>query len=105
MKTHTIASGSLEYVKVPVSGTESGEAVDVSALTCRMAFVASGAEPASGDWKTASVETAGTKYLVRCLVGTGGAVALTEGTYIPWVEITDNPEVVRRPATGFVKVI
>lgn len=104
MRTHTISSLSLEYVKVPVSGTESGDTIDVSGLTVRMAFVAIGAEPVAGDWKTASVETADGRYLARCLVGPAGTVTLADGTYQPWIEITDSPEVVKRPAAGYLKV-
>lgn len=110
MKPHTISASSLEHVLAPVSGRRNGAAVDPTADTVVMAFITSPPEtaaPASGDWKTASWETNSTpdpdQYEAKCLVGTGGAVALAAGTYYVWVKITDSPET---PAkySGIIKV-
>lgn len=100
-----IAATSVEYVKVPVSVTESGAAVDPTADTVQMAFT-TGSGPESGDWKTASWETDATTtpdtYYARCLVGS--AVTLAAGTYTVWVKVTDSPETPVKRA-GLVRVI
>ena len=61
-----------------------------------MAFTSAEAEPTAPDWKTAEWETDTTTdpdtYYARCLVGTGGTVALSDGTYRVWVKIIDAPE-------------
>jgi hypothetical protein len=91
-----ISTASLEYVRVPVSATASGSAVNPTADTVVMAFIDGTDAPGASDWKTASWETdANTEpdtYYARCLVGTGGAVVLTAGTYSVWVKVTDSPE-------------
>jgi hypothetical protein len=91
-----ISTASLEYVRAPVSAVASGSAVNPTADTVEMAFLADDDAPVSGDWKTASWETDATTtpvtYWARCLVGTGGAVALTAGDYHVWVRVTDSPE-------------
>lgn len=103
-----ISTASLEYVRVPVSATASGAAVNPTSGTVQMAFIDGTSAPASGDWKTASWETdSGTEpdtYYARCLVGTGGAVTLTAATYSVWVKVTDSPEVPVRRA-GLLRVI
>ena len=87
-----ISSLSLNYVKVAVSATDSGSAVDITSGTVTMAFTAVGTEPVSGDWKTASWETDATRtpnrYYARCLVGPSGTVTLTDGTYDVWVKVS-----------------
>lgn len=97
MPTLTISSLSKEYVRVRVTAREDGAVVNPTADTVEMAFTASEAEPSGGDWKTAEWETdANTEpdtYYARCLVGPGGTVALTDGTYRVWVKITDSPEI------------
>lgn len=102
-----ISAASVEYVRVPVSATASGSAVDPTADTVQMAFLATAAAPVSGDWKTASWETdANTTpdtYYARCLVGS--AVTLTAGTtYTVWVKVTDSPETPVKRA-GLLRVI
>lgn len=91
-----ISTASLAYVLVPVRARAAGAAYDPTADTVAMAFTAAAATPVTGDWKTASWETDATTtpdtYYARCLVGTGGTVALTAATYTVWVKITDNPE-------------
>lgn len=101
-----IASSSVEYVRVPVSASAAGVAVDPTADTVQMAFLATASAPVSGDWKTASWETdASTNpdtYYARCLVGS--AVTLTAGTYTVWVKVTDSPETPVKRA-GLLRVI
>lgn len=102
-----ISAASVEYVRVPVSATASGSAVDPTADTVQMAFLATAAAPVSGDWKTASWETDATTtpdtYYARCLVGS--VVTLTAGTtYTVWVKVTDSPETPVKRA-GLLRVI
>lgn len=86
------SSLSENYVKVPVSATDSGASVNISTGTVTMAFTAVDTEPVSGDWKTATWETDATRsparYYARCLVGPGGTVTLTDGDYDVWVKVT-----------------
>jgi hypothetical protein len=94
----TISTLSLEFVRVRVDATESGTRVDPTAQTVTMAFKSGGADPAGGDFKTASWETDDSDpyhpvYYARCLVGPAGAATLTPGTYKAWVKIVDTPEV------------
>lgn len=107
---YTFSASSLAHVLADVSARRSGAVVDPTADTVQVAFLTSApdvASPASGDWKTASWETNATtdpdRYTAVCLVGTGGAVALTAGTYYMWVRVFDSPET---PAiySGIVKV-
>jgi hypothetical protein len=102
-----ISTASLEYVRVPVSATSSGAAVNPTSNTVQMAFKTSGT-PAGADWKTASWDTDTTThpdtYRAQCLVGQSGTVTLAAGTYAVWVRITDSPEVPAKRA-GLIKVI
>lgn len=110
MTTLEISTASLAYVRVRVVVTKAGAVYDPTGDTVGMAFLQAGATPTSGDFKTATWETdnastPGTPaYRAMCLVGPGGTVALTAGTYMTWVRVTDSPEVpVLR--TGVLKVI
>lgn len=93
---------SLEYVLIPVTDRLAG--TDPTSDTVQMAFLAQGAAPASGDWKTASWYTDSTGtipvYYARCLVGPGGTTSPSTGTYVVWLKFTDNPEVPVLRATG-----
>lgn len=106
MAVAEISTASVEYVRVAVSATASGSAVNPTGDTVQMAFIDGTATPASGDWKTASWETdTGTEpdtYYARCLVGS--AVTLTAGTYSVWVKVADSPETPVRRA-GLLRVI
>lgn len=106
--TAQISTASLEYVRVQVSAREAGAAVDPTGSTVTMAFLLTDTAPVSGDWKTASWDTDATTtpdtYRAQCLVGSGGAVTLTAGTYRVWLKITDSPETPIKPA-GYLKVI
>lgn len=101
-------AGSLEYVRSAISAEKAGVAYDPTGDTVVMAFMAGPAAPSSGDWKTASWDTAATTYpptyRAQCLVGPGGTVTLTAGVYTVWVKITDSPEVPVKRA-GQLKVV
>lgn len=96
----SFSATSLIQVLADVSAVRSGTSVDPTANTVQAAFLTEPPEeasPESGDWKTASWETNATttpdQYAAKCLVGPGGAVTLTPGTYYVWVKITDSPEI------------
>lgn len=78
------------FVREPVTMTTSAGPGNPSADTVQMAFMATTANPQTGDWKTASwdQEPSGT-WVAQCLVGPNGVVTLTPGTYYVWVKITD----------------
>ncbi len=85
---------STSYVQVPVQAYVDGEPLNPTSDTVEMAFVTVGSDPGSGDWKTASWDTApGGTYLVQCLVGPAGDAVLARGIYGAWTRITDSPEV------------
>lgn len=89
--TTTIPSTSLEYITIPVSGTDpDGQLLDLSGDTVEVAFVLDGAGlPTDDDWNTATWSSAGQAAI---LVGPGGTVELSAGCYRPFVRVSDNPE-------------
>lgn len=98
MDLERIDSTSLEHLRFPVFADTAGAPYNPTADTVAVAFMtAPNTKPATGDWKTGGWDTTaiGT-YVATVLVGTGGAVALTPGTYYVWVRITDNPEIIVR---------
>ena len=89
--SQTLSTASLEYVRVPVTASKSGVAYDPTADAVAMAFQATPAAPSlfyNGAW-----ETTGTAFYALCLVGPGGVVQLSPGTWYVWVKITDAPEI------------
>ncbi|RSM73434.1 hypothetical protein DMH04_41215 [Kibdelosporangium aridum] len=73
---------SKEYLLISVTASE-----DVTSDPVAFAFAAPSVDPSvwtSGDW-------VGTQ--ARILVGPGGAVTLTKGTWDVWLKITDSPEI------------
>jgi hypothetical protein len=85
------------YVLAQVKADEG--ATDPTGDTVQMAFLQDPPEeaaPASGDWKTASwttlTSTNPARYKAKCLVGPGGVITLTAGTWWVWVKVTDSPE-------------
>lgn len=98
---------SLEYVLVPVKATVSGAPIDISTDVVKMAFVAPGMAPVTGDWKTSDWETEPSSpktYLARCLVGPGGTVTLAAGSFDIYVKVTDAPEIPARKVDTLVVV-
>ena len=93
----TFPAGYPTYVLAVVKADEG--LTDPTGDTVVMAFLdepPEDASPASGDWKTASwltvSSTTPARYKAKCLVGPGGAVTLTEGTWWVWVKVVDTPE-------------
>ena len=96
-----ISSLSVEDVRVRVSATKNGAAVNPTSDTVQMAFKQVNAEPSGGDWKTATWETDSTTtpptYYAKCLVGPAATVTLADGEFAIWVRVVDSPEsLVRR---------
>lgn len=80
-----------EFIRVPVSATEDGEAIDPTTGDVAFAFVEAG-DPEAGDWQAGTWEEAsGSQYFARFLTGT-----LAEGRYWVWLRVTKGPETVVR---------
>lgn len=86
---------SAETIRVPVSAKANGAKVDPTGFTVQHAFVASGTNPVSGDWKPGSWDTDNGQYMAQCTIGpTPGVVALNAGTTYDWyVTISSGAEV------------
>lgn len=85
---------SCEWVKSTLEGPDADTATAV-----RVAFVTHDASPATDDWRPAELH----EGAARIRVGPGGQLELPAATYRMWVEITADPELIRRPA-GLVKI-
>ena len=86
---------SRKYIRYSVSATRNGAPFDPTADVATFAFKAAGVDPQSGDFVAGSWETttaAPSQYVVRCLVGPGGTIALAKGTYTVWLKIADTAE-------------
>lgn len=97
-ETLTISHLATEYVLVPLQVTKAGVPYNPGADTVQFAFMPNAVQvPTSGDWVSGSWETVATNiiypYNARCLVGPSGSTALTLGTYVMYLKITDNPEI------------
>lgn len=89
------SSESLEFVNVTVKATDAGVPANISGDTVAFAFTYRDAEPATwvtGAWASTTPLPSGA-YTARCLVGPGGAITLTPGTYTVSVKVTDSPEI------------
>lgn len=83
---------STEYIRVPIAATVNNFPYNPTGDVVAFAFT-TGANPASGDWHPGLWDSTNAPYVAQCLVGPSGGVALTVGTWVIWVKITDNPEV------------
>lgn len=102
----SIPAVSTEYVRVQVTATSGGVVIDPTGFTVSMAFLSGeSAEPASGDWKSASWDTLpGGGYVAQCLVGPGGAATPAAGTWWVWVRVVAAPETVVRQC-GWIQIV
>lgn len=92
-----ITSLSTQYVLVPISATKAGAAYNPTADPVQFAFAPTPTYvPQDSDWVSGSWQTVSTSllypYSAQCLIGPTGATVLTTGTYVIYVQITDNPE-------------
>lgn len=78
-----------EPVRVNVYADSAGMPYNPSGATVQMAFIATDANPTSGDWKTGTWDvTAVGSYTAQVKSGATGA-QLVVGQYTLWVKITD----------------
>lgn len=89
---------STEYVIIPVSATKSGLPYNPTGDVVKFAFMPTPTQvPQVSDWVSGSWDTDTTNvlypYAAKCLVGPAGITTLGIGTYIIYLQITDNPEV------------
>lgn len=94
----SISHLSLEDILIPVSVTKNGAAYNPTSDTVQFAYMPTPTGvPGSGNWVTGSWQTNSSNilypYSAVCLTGPGGTVNPGIGTYIIYIEITDNPEV------------
>jgi hypothetical protein len=92
-------------VYATVKASQGGAPIDPTAGTARMAFMPTFlAQPASGDWKTASWDTNEIgEFVAQCDIGSAGAITLAAGTWWVWVHIAVSPaDIVRQ--TGSIVV-
>lgn len=87
-----VPASSKEFLHIPVADGS-------SSIPGEIAVIASCAEPAESDWKTATWDNGNYKVLV----GPGTSLPLTTGTYTAWVRLTASPEVIVR-RSGPVRV-
>ena len=92
-----MSTASLQYLVVPVQVTKAGLPYNPTADVVQFAFLSNiGGTPTSSQWIAGTWSTTQNlnyPYAAQCLVGTGGGTALTTGTYVIWLKITDNPEI------------
>jgi len=93
-----IQSSSLAYVAANnVQGKVSGAYVDPTTDTVKFAFLPDDVQPTPSDWVAGSWETevglSGPVYNAICLVGPGGTITLSPGTYRTYIQVIDNPEI------------
>lgn len=89
----TQSSLSLQYVQAQVQATVQGAPYDPTADSVQFAFTFPGVQPTAwlaGSWGGTAPNGA---FIAQCLVGPGGAVALTAARYDMWIKVTDSPEI------------
>lgn len=94
----SISHLSTEYVLIPIQVTKSGAPYNPTSDTVQFAFMPNSVQvPQLADWVAGSWESVPTNiiypYNAKCLVGPSGSTALTLGTYIIYMKVTDNPEI------------
>lgn len=97
----TTTRASTEYVKVPVSAFEEGEALDPTALPVQFAATEVDTvthavpNPSPGQWFDGDWEQANETYFARGLFGPDGGEDLAVGEWAVWCRVISVPE---RPA-------
>jgi hypothetical protein len=76
-----------------INATKAGGVYNPTSDVVEMAFKTGGQPPGNSDWQTAEWDTVNGQYVAKCLVGPGGTIQLTVGSYTVYVKITDNPEI------------
>lgn len=96
--TLTISHLSTEYVLIPIQVTKSGTPYNPTGDAVQFAFMPNAVQqPVNADWVNGSWETVATNFLypynAKCLIGPSGSTALTTGSYVIYLKVTDNPEI------------
>jgi hypothetical protein len=90
---------SLQYLGIPVKATTlAGAPYNPTALPVAMAFMPQATQsPSSPDWQAAIWSAVPSNvlypYAAYCLIGPGGTITLTTGTYVIYLKITGDPEI------------
>lgn len=89
---------STEYVIVPVTATKAGLPYNPTADVVKFAFMPTATQvPQVSDWVVGAWDTNTTNvlypYSAKCLVGPAGTTTLGIGSYVIYIQITDNPEI------------
>ena len=88
-----MSSLSTEYLRYKVTATVAGQDINPTGDTVQFTFTQSNTPPSSG-WATGSWETyPDGNYVAKILIGPAGSQDLAAGSWIPWIKITDNPEI------------
>lgn len=91
-------------IMVPVTLFASNGLGNPSADPISMAFLATKADPQSGDWKTGSwVQSQSGQWVAQVQVGPLGAIALSKGVYFHWIKVVDPNETIIR-CVGLLEV-
>lgn len=88
-----------DTVVVSVKGFQAGQPLNPTSGTGQIAFISSAlAQPATGDWKSASWDTNEIgEYVLEVAIGSAGAIQLAAGTWYVWAQVTVSPaDVVRQ---------
>lgn len=89
---------STAFILIPVAATNAGAPYNPTSDVVQFAFMPNSVQvPVNADWVSGSWETVATNiiypYNAKCLVGPTGSTALTLGTYVVYLKITDSPEI------------
>ncbi len=90
---------SLQYYGIPVKTiTLAGVAYNPTAYPVAMAFMPQATQsPGVSDWQAATWSAVPSNvlfpYAAYCLIGPGGTITLTQGTYVVYLKITGSPEI------------
>jgi hypothetical protein len=93
-----IPQQSKQYIKCTVEAKDATGLIDPTSDPVAFAFVAPEAHPVSGTtwtngtWETVEITGFPDVYKARCLVGPGGAIELTVGSYDVFIRITHGLE-------------
>lgn len=93
-----ISALSTEYILVPVEGTDDNGVIDPTSLVVEMAIVPFEVAPSllttwfTAEWITVSQDNLDDIYKARLLVGPGGVITLTVGSWDVWVRVTHVTE-------------
>jgi len=100
MSRHSVLSS--PYIKYGTTALVNGAFVNPTIDTVFFAFMAQGIDPTAPDFKAGSWETVTGPpviYAARIQIGPASSNALTKGTWMVWIKVTDitGPEIIVTP--------